>query len=235
MKHLDLPASSYFVTGTDTEIGKTLAACALMHAIQRKGKSVIGMKPVAAGRSQDGQNDDVRQLQAATSANINAPEHIVCPYLFDAPIAPHLAARKQGLRIESEKILDAYQTLKTLADYVVVEGAGGLKVPLGINDYWDTTDLVQMMDCPVILVIGMKLGCINHALLSLEALTHRKIPIAGWIANQIDPDMACVAENLDTLVQCITAQAQYPVPLLGHIPFLSNGEDALSASRYLNL
>jgi dethiobiotin synthetase len=234
MKQPNLSASSYFITGTDTEIGKTLAACALMHALQKYGKSVVGMKPVAAGRSQDGQNEDVRQLRAA--ANISAPEFVVCPYLFDDPIAPHLAARKQGINIKAEKILDAYQTLKSLADCVVVEGAGGLKVPLGNPDYpWDTADLIQMMDCSVVLVVGMKLGCINHTLLTLEALTFRKIPIAGWIANQIDPHMASIPENLDTLIQSIAQQAKYSVPLLGHIPFLSNGEDALSASQYLNL
>lgn len=224
-----LTSNRYFITGTDTEIGKTLAACALIHALIKQGKRVIGMKPVAAGRGRNGQNDDVRQLQAA--ANVSATEPLVCPYLFDQPVAPHLAAQRQGVSIDSSIILSAYQRLAKLSDCVVIEGAGGLLVPLGNTGKgpWDTAELIQLLDCPVVLVVGLKLGCINHALLTQEALQNRKIPVAGWIANQIDSTMALPKENLHTLIESMNA------PLLGKIPFLANGEDALSASHYLNL
>lgn len=227
-----LTSNRYFITGTDTEVGKTLAACALMHALIKQGKRVVGMKPVAAGRGHGGQNDDVRQLQ--TAANVRAAEQLVCPYLFDQPVAPHLAAQALGIPIKPSVILAAYQSLAQLSDCVVVEGAGGLLVPLGqLGDseqgQWDTADLIQLLDCPVVLVVGLKLGCINHALLTQEALQKRKIPVAGWIANQIDPTMGLPQENLQTLVQSIQA------PFLGKIPFLTNGEDALSASHALTL
>jgi dethiobiotin synthetase len=228
---------SYFITGTDTEIGKTLAACAVMHALHRQGKSVAGMKPVAAGISTDGCNDDIRQLRAAASITLQDEE--ICPYLFEAPIAPHLAALKAGIRIEPERIINAYQALKGRADCVVIEGAGGVLVPfenLEPNNKkaaWNTADLIKLLGCPVILVVGMKLGCINHALLAQEALSLRSIPVRGWIANQIDPNMALVTENLATLEQYFSFQ--YGVPCLGHIPYLANGEDAFSASQFLNL
>lgn len=221
-----LTSPALFVTGTDTEIGKTLVACALMHKLRELGRTVTPLKPVAAGYGSDGQNDDIRQLRAAASRSTPASE--ICPYLFEEAIAPHLAAQHRSEVIQLPRILEVYAHARQSADCVVIEGAGGLRVPFGTTPYWDTTDLIRALDCPVIVVVGMKLGCINHSILTLTALQQQEIPVAGWIANQIDPDMSCIEENLDTLKSCLAA------PFLGHIPHLADGEDARQASKFLN-
>jgi len=198
---------SYFVTGTDTGVGKTLVSCALLHAFASRGRRVVGMKPVAAGCDDD-MHEDVRQLRAAS--NMLAGLGQINPYSFTRAVAPHLAARFSGVRINLDRILEAYSELNAQADVVIVEGAGGFCVPL--NDDQDGADMAQLMNIPVVLVVGMRLGCLNHALLTAEAIAARGLPLAGWVANVIDPDMAMLDENIAALEQRLAA------PLLGIVP-----------------
>ena len=213
-----------FVTGTDTEIGKTLASCALLHAYAGKGLRVIGMKPVAAGAGADGINEDVAQLRAAST--VDAPYTLVNPFLLREPLAPHIAAQRQGAAISMASIVAAYEALCAQADVVIVEGVGGFRVPLG--ERWDSADLAARLGLPVVLVVGMRLGCINHALLTQEAVVARGLRLAGWIANRIDPHMACVEENIAAL------EARLGAPLLGVLPHQA-APDAAVMARFLTL
>ncbi|HEU0188742.1 MAG TPA: dethiobiotin synthase [Gallionella sp.] len=200
---------SYFVTGTDTNVGKTLICCALLHGFAAQGKRVAGMKPVAAGYIADEQNDDVRQLRAAS--NVLAGLGQVNPYSFEPAVAPHLAAQFAGVNINLARILESFSELTRQADVVVVEGAGGLLVPL--NAVQDNSDLMRQMGLPLILVVGMRLGCLNHALLTVEAIAARDLMLAGWVANVVDANMAMLGENIAALQQRISA------PLLGVVPY----------------
>ncbi|TNF58566.1 MAG: dethiobiotin synthase, partial [Burkholderiales bacterium] len=166
---------------------------------------VVGMKPVAAGHAPGELNEDVEAMRLA--ANVDAPLRDVNPYVFEPPIAPHVAAAQAGVRIEIPPIVAAYRRLAALADVVVVEGAGGWRVPL--NDQEDMTDLAQALGLPVVLVVGLRLGCLNHALLTAESIAHRGLRWAGWIGNAIDPDMLCRDENIEAL------RARLPGPCLG--------------------
>lgn len=208
--------SAWFVAGTDTEVGKTFATCALLHVLRRQGIPAIGMKPVAAGTDAAGRNEDVEQLLLA--ASVPAPRELVNPYLFAPPIAPHIAAAELGEKIDFARIVAALDELRQRADAVLVEGVGGLRVPLGPQA--DAADLARTLGLPVILVVGMRLGCISHALLTQEAIAARGLPLAGWIANRIDPQMARFEENLAALEERMTA------PLLGVIPPDSTPESA---------
>jgi len=215
----------YFITGTDTGVGKTLIAAALIHGFASAGRRVVGMKPVAAGAEfTDGQwlNEDVLQLRAA--ANVDAPLASVNPYVFASPIAPHIAASQAGITISLDKIKAAFADLAELADVVVVEGAGGFLVPL--NDRQDMGDLAAELGLPVILVVGMRLGCINHALLTVAAIEARGLPLAGWVANVVDAEMLYLEENLTALQQRIAA------PHLGTVPRLADA-DFRQAANYL--
>ena len=202
----------FFVTGTDTGVGKTLVCCALLYGFAALGKSVIGMKPVAAGaiRSADGLvNDDVALLRAAS--NVEAPPQLVNPYCFEPPIAPHLAAEQAGVAIDIATIANAYRQLAAVADIVIVEGVGGFCVPLNHNE--DSADLAQRLGLPVILVIGLRLGCLNHALLTAQAIRAKGLQLVGWIANCIDPALAAADENVAALAERLAA------PLLGKVKF----------------
>jgi dethiobiotin synthetase len=212
-------ASSLFVTGTDTGVGKTLAACALLHQLRGRGLRALGMKPVAAGvePSPEGPvNPDVVALRQASSWP--GPLDQVNPYLFESPIAPHLAAAAVGVRIRIAPIVQAFQTLRSSADVIVVEGVGGFLVPL--NEHEDAGDLAVALALPVVLVVGMRLGCLNHAQLSRQAIAARSLRLAGWIANAIDPHMARFEENLQALRERIDA------PLLGVLPHQSTPDPA---------
>jgi dethiobiotin synthetase len=195
----------YFVTGTDTGVGKTRVAVALIHALRAQGLRVAAMKPVAAGCAQGELNEDVVALLQA--ANVDAELRDVNPYHFEAAVAPHIAAQRAGVRIELTRIAAAYARLAALSDVVVVEGAGGWRVPL--NEREDTADLAQCLGLPIVLVVGMRLGCLNHALLTAESIQRRALPWAGWVANHIDPAMAHAAENVAAL------RARLPAPCLG--------------------
>ncbi len=214
--------SAFFVTGTDTGVGKTLITCALLHATRQLGRTAVGMKPIAAGVEADGRNSDVAQLLAASS--LQPPVALVNPFLYDPPIAPHIAAQETGRPIEIRVICQALAHLRTLAEVVWVEGVGGFRVPL--DERQDTADLAQALALPVVLVVGMRLGCLNHALLTAEALATRGLALAGWVANRIDPAMTRFAANLETLHTRLNA------PLLGVTPY---GADAVQAAQALQL
>lgn len=207
---------AWFITGTDTDVGKTFVACALLHALRARGLTAIGMKPVAAGTDADGLNDDVEALLAASG--VNAPRELVNPYLFAPAIAPHIAAAEARRNIDIAPIVAACTALRGMADALLVEGVGGFCVPLGPTI--DSADLAQQLGLPVILVVGMRLGCINHALLSEQAIAARGLKLAGWIANGIDPQMSRRAENLAALEERLAA------PLLGVIPPHCTPQDA---------
>ena len=202
---------SYFVTGTDTGIGKTIVSCALLSAYSARGNAVIGMKPVVTGRV-CGEWVDVKAIVAASS--IAAPREWVNPYAFIPPISPHLAAKQAGMEIDIEIIRQAYCNLQKISDVVVVEGVGGIMAPL--NDRNDVADMAYALDLPIILVVGMRLGCLNHALITEKVIQASGLKLAGWVANRIDPQMNSFDENLHTLKERLNC------PLLGVLPFERN-------------
>jgi len=216
-------ASGFFITGTDTGIGKTFISCLLLQALSAKRKTVVGMKPIAAGRD-SGIWSDVELLRAA--GNVKVSREIMNPYALDLPIAPHIAAERQGVGIDIATIQTAFQTLTRVADYVIVEGVGGFLVP--VNENQDTSDMARLLDLPVILVVGMRLGCLNHALLTVQAIKETGLPLTGWLANCIDPETLELEENIAAL------QHRIDSPLLGTIPFVSS-PDMLELSRLINL
>lgn len=202
----------FFVTGTDTGVGKTLVACALLHAYAARGRRVVGMKPVAAGAQLEGGrlvNEDVTALKRAST--VVAPDELVNPYCFAQPIAPHIAAALAGTPIDPVRLKSAFETLSRSAEVVIVEGAGGFRVPLGED--FDTADLAALLALPVILVVGMRLGCLNHAVLTAAAIRAAGLPVAGWVANHIDADMAHANENVAALEKRLAA------PLLARLPY----------------
>lgn len=204
---------AWFVTGTDTGVGKTRVSAALLRALSAQGLRAVGMKPVAAGgeRYADGRwtNEDSLALRAA--ANVSVPAELDNPYLLPDPVSPHIAARNAGMTIELPLIVERFQQLQRGADAVVVEGAGGWEVPL--NERESIADLAVALRLPVILVVGLRLGCLNHALLTQRAITARGLRIAGWVANQVDPQMREPAANLETL------RAKIDAPLLASWPW----------------
>jgi dethiobiotin synthetase len=205
-------ARGVFVTGTDTGVGKTRVAVALIRALRARGLRVAGMKPVAAGHDAGELNEDVTALMQA--ADVEAPLRDVNPYAFAPAIAPHIAADEAGVRIELDVIAAAYARLAARADVVVVEGAGGWRVPLNASE--DMADLAARLALPVLLVVGLRLGCLSHALLTAESVAARRLPWAGWVGNRVDPQMACAAENVDALRQ------RLPGPCLGVQPHLAD-------------
>ncbi len=205
---------SCFVTGTDTNVGKTLVACALVQALAQRGARVAGMKPVAAGAIMNAgvwRNDDVEQLAAA--ANVAAEIGQICPYVLEQAVAPHIAAERSGVVLQLPVMLRAYQSLRARCDAVVVEGVGGFRVPLGPG--FDSADLARELGLPVVLVVGLRLGCLNHAALTAEAIAARGLTLLGWVANSIDPDMAEAQRNVRTLADLLGA------PCLGAVPWLT--------------
>ncbi len=204
--------TAYFVTGTDTGVGKTRVSCALLRGLQHTHARCVGMKPVASGCDWvDGRwlNDDVAQLRAASTLAV--PEPYDNPYAFPEPIAPHLAAEREGMPIDLDHIESCFHALRQQADAVVVEGAGGFLVPLDAHGN-TMADLAQRLKLPVVLVVGLRLGCLNQALLTQEALLSRRLTVAGWVANVVDPNMGHVQANVDTLRRAIAAPllAQWP-------------------------
>jgi dethiobiotin synthetase len=216
-----------FVTGTDTEIGKTLVSSAILHKLVERGQRACGMKPVAAGAvMKEGRlrNDDADMLAAA--GNVHLPQHITTPFMLREPAAPHVAAALENKTIDPVTILTAYAEILAASDATVVEGVGGFRVPL--TDTFDTADLAAQFDLPVILVVGLRLGCISHALLTAEAVIRRGLVLAGWVANEVDPAMSFVDENIEAMVQRI------PAPLLGRVPRLLH-PTAAEAAKFIDL
>jgi dethiobiotin synthetase len=215
---------SYFITGTDTGVGKTLVSCALLHAFAAQGRRAAGFKPVAAGCDADSRNDDAKALQAASTVPLAYEQ--VNPYCLRQAIGPHLAARNEGVRIELPRILAAYRELAVRCDVAIVEGVGGFRVPF--NEQQDGADLARELGLPVILVVGMRLGCLNHALLTVSAISDCGLECAGWIANVVGDGMAALPENVAALRQRIAA------PFLGMVRYMAE-PDARIAARWLDL
>ncbi|KVW97351.1 dethiobiotin synthase [Thiobacillus denitrificans] len=220
-----MSARGLFVTGTDTGVGKTQVAVALIHALRARGLRVAAMKPVAAGHAPGELNEDVAALLQA--ANVAADLRDVNPYAFAEPVAPHIAAQQAGVRIELEVIAAAYSRLAAAADVVVVEGAGGWRVPLNARD--DMADLAQRLGLPVVLVVGLRLGCLNHALLTAESIAQRQLPWAGWVGNHVDPAMARQVENVAAL------RARLPGSCLGVQEFLHEELASVAVLQWLTL
>ncbi|HYE36160.1 dethiobiotin synthase [Methylocaldum sp.] len=200
------------MTGTDTGVGKTIVTVGLMRLLKGAGLSVAGMKPVAAGAFlQDGRlvNEDALLLQANASVRLDYNQ--VNPFVFEPPVSPHIAAKKAGQEIDLQHIRRAYEEVAKVADCVVVEGVGGWEVPL--NERQRVADLARVLGLPVLLVVGLRLGCLNHALLTQRAIENSGVSCIGWIANQIERDFLFSAENLETLENSLNW------PLLTALPF----------------
>ena len=227
------PPLSLFVTGTDTEIGKTLVSCALLRGFAKAGLSAAAMKPIAAGAyfsAEDGtwHNEDADQLDAAAGALL--PPEMRTPYLLKAPAAPHIVAAQEGRTLDLAPIVDCHREALRRADVVVVEGVGGFRVPLDRRR--DTADLALALGLPVVIVVGVRLGCINHALLTADAIAARGLHLAGWVANIVDPAMRFADENVETIRAWL--EREHGVPLLGTIPHLAP-PSAECAAAYLDM
>jgi dethiobiotin synthetase len=203
----------YFITGTDTGVGKTVVTLGLMQALQTRGNTVVAMKPVAAGCEQtpDGlRNDDALRLQQQASIELDYAQ--INPYAFAPAIAPHIAAEQAGVRIDIENIINKYSELSCMSDCVLVEGAGGWQVPL--NGDQTLADLARFLGLDVIMVVGIRLGCLNHALLTAVSIAAAGCTLAGWVANQLPPSSECTQENINYL------KSRISVPLLGVLPIM---------------
>jgi dethiobiotin synthetase len=214
----------YFVTGTDTNVGKTLVSAALIHSLARNGLKVAGMKPVAAGAElRDGKlwNEDVALLSG--EANVTLPTHLIAPYLFKEAAAPHVAAALEDQQINPDTIFTAFEQIRAQTEAVIVEGAGGFCVPL--TPQIDLADIAARLQLDVILVVGLRLGCLNHAFLTAEAIAARGLRLAGWVVNQIDPAMPHQAANIEAL------RERLPAPCLGSLPWMSVPSAALAADK----
>jgi len=216
-------SAGYFVTGTDTGVGKTLISSALVYGFAQRGFRSAGMKPVAAGCQLEAgvwMSDDVKSLR--TASNVELPLPLVNPYAFQPPVAPHVAAAWAGQRIEMSRITTAFAEARALVDRLVVEGVGGFRVPLNARE--DTADLAVALGLPVVLVVGVRLGCLSHALLTAEAIRTRGLPIAGWVANHVERDMAAAAENVAALRERLEA------PLIAEVSFSAIADYRVVAS-----
>ena len=218
-------SKTFFVTGTDTEVGKTAVSCALLRAAAVRGLRTAAVKPVAAGCDVEGRNEDAIALMAAMTAELDYAQ--VNPVALAQAIAPHIAAENEGRRLQAGRLAGLCRgVMSGGADLVLVEGAGGWRVPLGPRE--TLADLARELQVGVILVVGMRLGCINHALLTAEAVIRDGLPLAGWVANQCGERMACHGENLDTL------RALLPAPCLGEVPRMQPF-DPEAAGEYLDI
>ncbi|SES97346.1 dethiobiotin synthetase [Nitrosomonas marina] len=195
----------------------------LLHALSKNHNKVVGMKPIAAGK-ENGKWLDVELLRTAGSVQVT--DELLNPYALEQAIAPHIAAQSQGIEIDMSTIENAFHALGELADYVIVEGAGGFMVP--VNATQDTSDIARLFDLPVILVVGMRLGCINHALLTVQAIRSAGLQLFGWVANCIDPEMRAVKENIAAL------RFRIEQPLLGTVPY-DSAPDFQALSRLIDL
>ncbi len=201
-----------FVTGTDTGVGKTVVACAFLRALRAQGIAAHPFKPIAAGAVEhrgEWVNEDTLALLGAAELPVSAATRVT-PLLLRAPMAPHIAAAREGRAIALEPIRAAFERIANA--FVVAEGVGGFMVPLG--DGIDSVDLCRMLGLPVVMVVGLRLGCLNHALITARAIEQARIPFAGWIANRVDPSMAGADENVAAL------ESRLQAPLLGRLPHL---------------
>lgn len=207
-----MAVSAFYVTGTDTGIGKTIASTALLHALRGRGQRAVGMKPVASGctREADGwRNEDALALQEASAPRPAYDD--LNPYALPLPLAPELAAADAGVQLELAPIAAAFDRLRAQADVVVVEGVGGWAAPLSAT--LDQADLARALRLPVVLVVGLRLGCLNHARLSAAAIAADGLQCIGWIGNEIDPAMERIDDNMAML------RARLPMPCWGRLPY----------------
>jgi len=215
----------FFISGTDTGVGKTWMTAALLHAMGNRGLRVAGLKPLACGghETRDGwrHDDAVLLMQQAT---VTLPYEAVNPYPLREPIAPHIAAQRAGLRLSAAALHEACTTLDVELDYLLIEGVGGWEVP--INEYETTAHFARMVGFPVIVVVGIRLGCLNHALLTCDAVLRRQLNVTGWIANIIDPQMLMIQENIEAL------ESRLPAPRLATVPYLPRFDAARIAAHY---
>jgi dethiobiotin synthetase len=206
-----------FITGTDTDVGKTVVACGFLAAANQQGLRTAAIKPVAAGcevTEQGITNSDALQLQAAASHKLSYQQ--INPVALEPAIAPHIAAAEAGLRMSASRLVGYCRGVSLLpVDMVIIEGAGGWRVP--INSRETLADVAQELECAVIVVVGMRLGCLNHALLTMEAIRRDGLQIAGWVANILDTEMPRLQENIDTLKQSIDEPCLGIVPRLGDL------------------
>jgi dethiobiotin synthetase len=218
-------SKTWFVTGTDTEVGKTAISCALLVAAGQAGLRTAAIKPVAAGCDEHGHNGDALQLMASMTEPLDYQQ--VNPVALAEAVAPHIAAQHQGRVLQAGRLAGLCRgVMLGGADFVLVEGAGGWRVPIGPRE--TLADVAVALRVGVILVVGMRLGCINHALLTAEAIRRDGLHLVGWVANQGGERMACHEENLDTLRRLL------PAPLLGEVPLLTPFDPA-QAAKYLDL
>ncbi len=209
-----------FITGTDTGIGKTFFACQLLHTLKQKGVRTTAMKPVASGAGLvDGKLRNLDALMLQQAAGVSVPYETVNPYCFTPPIAPHLAAQEKGVTIDMATLKEVYHTINQQADITVVEGVGGWLVPL--NQRQSVADFAIELDLPVILVVGLRLGCINHALLTAENILQKGVKLLGWVANHIEPDL----HNGDDIIDSIAERLE--PPLLDTLPYNPQEENVL--------
>jgi len=209
----------FFIAGTDTGVGKSLVAAGLMRAFARQGLLVAGMKPIAAGADEtpDGlRNDDALALRAAS--NVEADYVTTNPYCFPAPVSPHIAAREAGVEVDIGKIVHSFQQLTKQSDVVIVEGAGGWLAP--ISDDSTMADIARALNLPIILVVGLRLGCLNHALLTARAIAADGLALHAWVGSQLDPDFARLEENLETLNNRLGQPAAAVIPHQPNVPEL---------------
>jgi dethiobiotin synthetase len=213
---------AWFVTGTDTEVGKTAISCALLKAAAAQGLRTAAVKPVAAGCDAQGHNDDALQLMECMTESMDYAQ--VNPVALRAAIAPHIAAEQEGRRMQAARIAGLCRgVMLGGADFTLIEGAGGWRVP--INPRETLADVAVHLQLGVILVVGMRLGCINHALLSAEAIRRDGLTLVGWVANQPGERMTCHDENLDTLRNLL------PAPMLGEVPRITPFSATAAAER----
>lgn len=202
------PDPAFFITGTDTGVGKTLITSALISLLAEKGLKVAGMKPVASGSRETVQglrNDDAEMLMA--HSNLQMEYTLINPYVFAAPVAPHVAAQKSGQKIVISQIMENYNVIRQRADVILVEGVGGWRVPL--NEYEELSDLAALLSLPIILIVGLRLGCINHALLTADAISRKGLKLLACVASQIDPDYLYTEETLQTLRQRLKVPLEF--------------------------
>jgi len=219
---------TFFVAGTDTDVGKTLVSTGLLEAANQRGLSTVAVKPIAAGCEQTDaglRNSDALQLQQAASIKLSYEQ--LNPIALEPPIAPHIAAQQAGRRLDADRIAALCRgVMMQPADFMIIEGAGGWRVPL--TNRPTLADVPKLLRTPVVLVVGMKLGCISHTLLTVEAIVKDGLRLAGWVANRAEPEMSCYSENLETLKSMLAA------PLLGEIPHIED-ITAQNVARYIDL
>lgn len=221
-------ANTFFVTGTDTGVGKTVISCALLEAARAKGLSTVAIKPIAAGCEETPEglrNEDALALMQHMSVPLSYQE--VNPVALPEPLSPHIAAARAGRRINIQQLAGLCRgTLMRRADFCLVEGAGGWRVPVSERELFSA--LPKALGMPVVLVVGLRLGCLNHAVLTAEAIIKDGLRLAGWVGNVVDPQMGALEENIDTLKRML------PVPCLGIVPWLE-GDVAVQAAAHLEL